>query len=441
VPSHPVVILGAGWSGLAAAATLSQAGIACQVLESAPQPGGRARNATLSIGRVDNGQHILIGAYTGTLALLEALGAPEASLFRRYRLELKLTDLCGGEVCLRTPNLPAPLHLAAAIATASGLSARERVAALGFGLWLMLRRFDIDDQPLGALLSQRNQPPKLTRALWEPLCLATLNTPVAQASARLFAAVLQRAFTGQRKYADLLMPRDTLGELLPRHAVPAIESAGGALRTGCRVQALQHDGDRITGVQLADGTTIDCREVIIATGPRAAHRLMAPTPPLQPVAAMLENLESQPIDTVYLQYDPATRLPGPMHGVLGGLSQWIIDRRDCGQPGLMASVLSAEGPHTRLNREQLGDAVADEMARLFPAWPAPREVVVVREKRATFAATAGVEAHRPESRTAMTGCWLAGDWTATGLPATIEGAVQSGLQSAQGILDARTATR
>jgi uncharacterized protein with NAD-binding domain and iron-sulfur cluster len=137
---------------------------------------------------------------------------------------------------------------------------------------------------------------------------------------------------------------------------------------------------------------------------------------------------------VYLQYPPQVRLPHPMQGCLNTVSQWIFDRRLHGQHGLMAVVISADGEHMQLDAEALGTTVARELAALFPHWPAPLARHVIREKRATFASRVDVNRQRPGAQTPVAGLWLAGDYTAVGLPATLEGAIRSGLHAARLVL-------
>ncbi len=437
MPPGSVAVVGGGWAGLAAAATLADAGLAPTLLESAPRLGGRARTVDATFGAVDNGQHLLIGAYRALLDLLAMLGVDEAQVLERRSLRLHMSDLVGArDVVVDVPALPAPLHLAKALTSARGLGLGERLAAVRFTGWLQRSGFDIEDRPLGGLLVERGQPPRLTRALWEPLCLATLNTPLATASARLFARVLQRTFTGHRSHCDLLLPRTPLGAVLPEPAAAFIATRGGTVRTGARVVALETRDGALEGLRLDDGSRLACDHVVLALPPHALATLLDGQNALAGLAGALHAFAHQPICTVYLRYRHAVDLDGPLRGVLGGTTQWLVDRSATGTPGVVAAVVSADGPHMAHDRATLAQRVGAEVARLFPAWAAPVESLVIREKRATFASVAGIEAHRPPAATPLAGCWLAGDWTATGLPATLEGAVVSGVQSAHAVVAA-----
>ena len=435
---HATVVVGGGWAGLAAAVTLASQGSAVTLVESAPRPGGRARTVDTPLGALDNGQHLLIGAYRAFLDLLVTLGIDETAVLERRTLRMRMSDLAGDrDVVLDVPALPAPLHLAKGLGSARGLGIGERLAAVRFTGWLQRRGFDIEDRPLATLLAERGQPARLTRALWEPLCLATLNTPLARASARLFARVLQRTFTGHRSHCDLLLPRAPLGDLLPGPATAYLVEHGGTVHCGSRAVALELGDGRVRGVRLADGTHLACDDAVLALPPHALAPLLEGHPVLAGLKASLSRFEYQPICTVYLRYPHPVDLDGPLRGVLGSTTQWLVDRAGSGQPGVVAAVVSAEGPHMALDRDALAEHVATEVARLFPQWPAPVERLVIREKRATFASVAGVDAIRPGCASGLPGCWLAGDWTATGLPATLEGAVVSGVQSAHAIAAAR----
>ena len=428
----PIIIIGGGWAGVAAAVQLAAAGRPVRLLESAPQLGGRARGVTWNGEIIDNGQHLLIGAYRDTLALMRELhrelGCEPEECFLRLPLELNQWEPGGPGLTLRAAPLPAPLHIAVGLLSAGGLSLGERLRALAIDPALKSKQ-----EPEGSALDwleANRQPPALIRKLWEPLCIAALNTPLAIASARLLKRTLCDAFAPPRANSELLIPRFDLSTLLPNPARDFIEQHGGRIETGRRVTALTIEDGAIQGVE-CDDERIDTDRVILATHPEGARRLLEPHLPEH--ATAIAALESQPICTVYLRYPPETEAP-PISGMLGTLSQWLFDRRTLGQPGLMAVVLSAEGAHMELDNQRLAERVAAELAERFPHWPAPLEQRVIREKRATFSATPRADTLRPANETPIDGLWLAGDYTDTGLPATLEGAVRSGLQCASRIL-------
>jgi squalene-associated FAD-dependent desaturase len=436
-PKPPVIVVGGGWAGLTTAVELARQRVPVTLLESAKQLGGRARCVHLAGERIDNGQHLLLGAYRFTLELLHLLGVKEEDAFLRRPLALHYRHRRGHSVKLNTPRLPAPLHLAWGLVMAKGLSWRDRLGALRFSRAMERKEFEIaEDCSVAALLAEHNQSAALIEGLWEPLCVGALNTHLHEASAQLFLRVLSDSFQHARRDSDLLITRMGLGAMLPEPAFDFIESHGGSVRLGQRVGELLLDADGVGGVAVGN-RTLPGAQVVLATPPTMALRLMEPHPALREVAARLTRLSHRPICTVYLQYPDAVSLGMEMQGSLGTVSQWIFDRRSYGQAGLMAVVISGEGEHMAWDNEALCDHVAGELAQQFPHWPAPLKRLCIREKRATFAATVGVNALRPAQRTPVKGLWLAGDYTATGLPATLEGAVRSGLTCAREIIQQR----
>ncbi|HHH36593.1 MAG TPA: FAD-dependent oxidoreductase [Gammaproteobacteria bacterium] len=428
----PVVVVGGGWAGLAAAVSLCRQGMPVTLLEAAPRLGGRARVIEAGDQRLDNGQHLIIGACHALLDLLRTLGVEERLAFRRFPLRLEMHSPAGLALGLAPPALPAPLHLFMALGLARGLDAGSRLRALRG--CLALAGAGGDDEPLGAFLARHGQTETLRRRLWEPLCLAMLNTPLAVASTRVFAATLKTVFARHRRDADLLIPRGDLEALLPEPARCWIEAHGGRVITGCRVTALELAEGRIAAVITRDGRRLGVERLILALPPRACRRLLSPHPVFRTVTQRLAALRTSPISTVYLRYTPAVRLAQPMLGLLEMTGQWLFDRGYSGQPGLMAVVISGPGPHMAMDRQALATRVAEELAALFPRWPLPRDIRVVREKQATFLCHSGVEALRPAPSTPVANCWLAGDHVDTGLPATLEGAVRSGIHSARSLM-------
>ena len=380
--------------------------------------------------RVDNGQHLMIGAYEAMLRLMVTVGVDPEEMFLRLPLDLHMRALDAPELRVRTRKLPAPLHLAWALATVRGLPPRERLSLLRFSHRLQRNKIMLDaDITAQALLLGERQGARVMGALWEPLCLAAMNTPLAEASAKLFLEVLRRTFVSEAGHSDLLIPKDDLGVLLPEPALDFIERNGGTVLLNHRVQHLLIDNAVCRGVSWRGGE-LAARRVVLAVHPIMCRRLLAPHPELAGATAQLARLQQNPITTIYLRYPESVALGSPLQGLQDGLGQWIFDRRVAGHPGLIAVVISGRGEHLVLDNAVLGERIQGELARLHPDWPAPFAIRVIREKRATFTATVGVEDLRPATPTPVAGLWLAGDFTATGLPATLEGAVLSGQRAA-----------
>lgn len=429
--TRPVIIVGGGWAGIAAAIELSRHDIPVLLLESAKQVGGRARSVNVQGLHVDNGQHLLLGAYESTLGLLRTIGVAEETVFQREALNLHWLQPGGKRVHIKAPKLPAPLHLAWALLRANGLSLKDRFAALSFSRAMQKNNFEIaEDLSVLTLLQQYNQSPLLITSIWEPLCLSALNTHTHEASAQVFLRALGDAFRFARQDSDLLLTCRELGAILPQPAMDYIETRGGNIHLGQRVTDLLITDETIQGVQLGE-EQVNTSQVILATPHTTSQRLMQNHASLKAISSQLLHLDDRPICTIYLQYPNGTQLDPAMQGTLNTLSQWIFDRRIYGQDGLMAVVISADGPHMAWDNDSLCAKIEQELAALFPHWAKPLSRQVIREKRATFASTININRYRPAAQTPVKGLWLAGDYTDVGLPATLEGAVRSGLRCAQ----------
>ncbi len=419
-----VAIVGGGYAGMAAAVELAEAGTPVTVFEASRVLGGRARAVELDGTTVDNGQHILVGAYRDTLRLMTRVGADPARQLMRLPLAIEFP----GALQLAAPQLPAPLHLLVALGLARGFSLAEKCQAVRFMAMLQRRRFLLDhDLPLNQLLDQQRQSEKVRRYLWEPLCIATLNTPVDSASAQVFANVLRDALASDRAASDFLLPTTDLSQLFPEPAARYVEAHGGEVRRGMRAANLRQENNAWWL-----GTEGPYDHLILAVAPFHVAALVAGMPQLKPLATQLATLEWEPIVTAYLAYPETVRLPKPMLAFADAHTQWLFDRGQLGgKAGLMAAVISARGRHLELDHDTLAACIHEEIAALIPGLPVPDWQRVIVEKRATFSCTPGLS--RPASRTAVDGLWLAGDYVASDYPATIEGAVRSGIAVAQAI--------
>lgn len=414
-------VIGAGYAGLAAAVELAATGHRVEVFEASRVLGGRARATQIQGFEVDNGQHILIGAYTETLRLMRLVGADPGRMLNRIPLHFEFP----GEFRMSAPRLPAPLHTAFALLLAQGLDWREKRAAIRLMLGLKACQFRIEpDSTVTAWLDANETPSRQRRLLWEPLCIAALNTPADRASAQVLANVLRDSLLGTRSASDMLLPQVNLSALFPEPAATFIEQHRGTVQRGRRVASLRRAGN---------AWMIDERgpfgQVVLAVAPYHLGNLL---PELAPQVA---HFDWEPIVTSYLSYPPGTRLTPPMLGVDGGLAQWLFDRGQlCGQPGLIAAVISAKGRHLDLPTQALERGIHEEIARLVPGLPNPLAAQTITEKRATFACVPNLQ--RPPAQSGLPGLWLAGDYVAGDYPATLEGAVRSGVAAARQILAA-----
>jgi squalene-associated FAD-dependent desaturase len=369
--------------------------------------------------RIDNGAHILVGAYTETLRLMKQVGAPADALLRQP-LHLEFP----GHFCVHAPRLPAPLHLAWALVTAQGLSWQDKFAAIAFMRRQQRTGFRLAaDTTVTALLVGQPEAPR--RFLWEPLCLAALNTPPADASAQVFLNVLRDSLAGTRAASDLMLPAIDFSSMFPDPAARFIEAHGGTIRRGTRIEAIR----RSEAGFFLDGHGQYTR-LIVAVAPQHVPPLVAGLPELAGVVNQLKHLAWEPIVTCYLAYPESFRLPQAMVGVMNGTAQWLFDRgRSHGQAGLIAAVISASHRHREIDVDQLAAEIHREVTQIVPNAPAPLWTRVIAEQRATFACTPGVP--RPLTFSGLPGLFLAGDYVAGDYPATLEGAVRSGIEAAR----------
>lgn len=425
-----VAIIGGGVAGLSAAVTLADAGVSVTVFEASTQLGGRARGVTYKGLTLDNGQHILLGAYRETLRLLALADAEISTSLLRLPLSLRVTDLQRNTTLLlqTSRQLPAPLHLLFGLLNANGLSVRDKWFAICMMLWLKLHHFKLEqDQPLLTFLSLQKQTEPLIQKLWEPLCLAALNTPLQIASAQVFLNVLKDSFNQKTQDSDLLLAATDLTSLISTPFANFVTEHGGEVLLNAPVKQITPQSD---GYLIATAAkSMDFSHVVIACGP---HQLTQITSDLPSLHGLVEQLTYQPITTVYLQYEAHIQLAQPMQGLINSVSQWVFDRGQlCGQPGLLAVVISAHAPFEQ-TQQALADSVHQELLGLIPSLKQPLWHKVITEKRATFSCE--VKLNRPNNQTSYKDLYIAGDYTAGDYPATIEGAVRSGVNAANLLL-------
>jgi squalene-associated FAD-dependent desaturase len=448
--SLKLAIVGAGWAGMAAAVEAVSRGAHVTVFESARTLGGRARAlpAHLPDGTpltLDNGQHILIGAYTDTLALMQRVGLDLSAILMTLPLSLPQVDGSGLQTPAWAARWPAPLDALAAIATTPGWRWGERLALIRASLRWQRQGFTCDPALTVAELCAR-LPPRVLQELIEPLCVSALNTPAVDASAAVFLRVLRDALFGQgfagSSGSSLLLPRTDLSQLFPDAAAQWLERQGGAarLRIGTRVSTLRPLGAQWLLGHESGEEAFD--RVVWATAASPAEKAIrqaadacdeATEPVLKAWARSARALPFTAITTVYA-WGPGARLRAPMLALraqpdaLAAPAQFVFDRgqlnpQDAAAQGLLAFVVSASSD----DREDLQARVL-EQARQQLGLGALQAVQTVVEKRATFACTPGVV--RPVQAIAP-GLCAAGDYVQGPYPATLEGAVRSGLAAAK----------
>ena len=421
-PSRRVAVIGGGWAGLAAAVEATRLGHRVTLYEMAPQLGGRARQVDFGDAVLDNGQHILIGAYSQTLSLMRLVGLDIEQVLMRTPLRVAYPDGAGLQLREGAPILA----FALAVLRYPGWRWRDKQALLMTATRWASRRFRCAPALTVAQLTA-HLPSAVRDELLDPLCVAALNTPASQASAAVFLRVLKDALFSGPGSADLLLPRKRLSELWPQPASRWLEAAGASIRLSTRADALEHtaDGWRVNGEP--------AEAVVLACTAGEAARLTATHAPGWSREAGALNYE--PIVTVYLQ-SPGSRLPQPMLALRSDAhrpAQFVFDLGAIGGlDGVLAMVVSGAAAWVALGTAAVTAAALAQAQRDLGAYLAsPLSALrATTEKRATFLCTP--QLHRPASRV-LPGLFAAGDYVEGPYPATLEGAMRSGVAAATAI--------
>ena len=460
-----VAVIGGGWAGCAAAVELVRGGAQVTLFEAARTLGGRARRVSADGRTLDNGQHIMLGAYVESLRLMKLVGVDSAAAILNLPLQMRYAPGTGMDFL--APRLPAPLHLAVALLCARGLEREDKLALARFSTTARWMGWHLDvDCTVGELLERFDQTPRLVQLMWRPLCLAALNTAPEKASAKVFLAVLRDSLGARHSASDMLIPRVDLSALFPDAAAAWLAQRGATIRIGAKAtlardasgwsvttadpadchHGVRHHGGSVGELDHSVRAASRFDAVVLATSPAAALQLLAPLDETVPLRATLSALASEPITTCYLQYEASESLPLPFCALVDDPArqhwgQFVFDRGqlDVAQRGLLAVVISASEAASNLPQSELAAQLANQLAEVFarPQLANPQSSRVITEKRATFSCTPGLA--RPDNKTPLPGLWLAGDYTAGDYPATLEMAVRSGVAAAKGILKEKTA--
>lgn len=429
---NTVAIIGGGYAGMAAAVELARAGIGVEVFEATDELGGRARRVGAQGTVLDNGLHILVGAYRETLRLLSLVThASDPALLRRIPLELEIHD----RFHLKAGPMGYPMNLALALLRAKGLGLRDKFSIAMLLQRLKASRYKLnEDVCVEQLLRAQHQSDRANRYLWYPLCTAALNTSPGDASAQVFVNVLRDTFSTPGHNSDLLLPVTDLSTLFPVRAARFVQAHGSGVHLGTRVTSVRCAGADFD-LQFREHTRRYSR-VVVAVAPQHVTGLMSDLPDVGNLRAALSRFDYRPIYSVYFGYPPDTRLPKAMLGLEATFTQWIFDRGQlCGQHGVIGVVISASGAHQEISQDDLAARVDGELRTAFPQLPRPHWYQVIAEKRATFACTPRLK--RPSATCSVPGLFLAGDYLDSEYPATLEAAVRSGVRAAQLVMEHR----
>ncbi|MFA6469143.1 MAG: hydroxysqualene dehydroxylase HpnE [Bacteroidota bacterium] len=437
MPTHTpdALIIGGGLAGLATAVELSREGYSTLLIEQKPRLGGRTYSFSHpeTGDEVDNGQHVMMGCYHATLRLLRTINKEhlveiQENLSIVFRFPHRTPSL------FRTISLPAPLNVLAGLLRLDNLSFRNRLALLRVGLELIVRDPDIDIHlqriSVATWLDELGQPEENKKYLWDIIAIGALNDSTEKISAALFVKVLKSAFFGRRRNSSMVIPKAGLSEVLVNGADDFIRDRKGTILLNTSVDQCEWSETGITSVLLSNGESVQPRVVISAVPYFDLSRVFGDSDVIG--VEGLDRFVSSPIVTIHLWFDAhfvaeqfAALTDSPIHWVFN--KSKIYGREN---QGLQYLALVVSGAHDLIEKEK--DVIVamahSELKRFYPAASLATIIhsLVIKEKRATFSPKVGIEQFRPSHRTKFPGLFLAGDWTDTRLPATIEGAVQSG---------------
>ena len=412
------------------------------LLEASEELGGRGRRLPLELGGqwhvLDNGQHLLLGAYTETAALVERLDVALDTVVDRRPFELRYPD----GFRLQAARLPAPWHLAAALVAARGLGLSDRSALIALLRTLNKCGWNVgNDRSITEWLHESRQTSQVVRRVWRPLALAALNTPLDRASAQIFANVLRDSLGAIGSASDMWLPRADLSALFPDAVERYVVAHGGEVHRDARVERVARSGrNECFHLQLRNEPerTIETDAVVYAAAPTHLTHIMGPSDGMNATYEALARFEHEPIYTVYLKYAPAVGIARGFTALLDDApkrryAQWVFDRGalDRSNQGVLAAVISSSGPHEAESLEDVCLAVAQQLTDDL-GLPAPVDARAIADRRATLAAVPHL--HRPANRTEMPGFVIAGDWTESDYPSTLETAVRSGRAAARALL-------
>ena len=435
------IIIGAGTAGIAAAIELCIAGKRVLVLESKSYIGGRARSFddTETGETIDNGQHVMMGCYTSLLSIFKEL-ATDNLLLRQNALSVNFIDSDGKNDLLKTSALPGKAGVIFGILNLKQISWKSKFRALQLAIRIQTGMVKTKNLTTQEFLKKYQQTEEMIERFWEPVILATLNSSSNHAAASLFVEVLKRAFFAGKEASRILIPSVGLSELFAPFPIWLLKH-NGKLLLGTSVDSLIIENGLVSGVISSKGESFKAKSVIAALPPKQLLRILPKELQLRPDFAPLSEYQFSPIVSIYLWFDVAW-CEIDFAAMLGTTIQWIFNRRKLAPhknssfakyPGHISLTISAGNELVDTHPEEVIVLCMEELRNAFPKVAKAKLLSwkVIKEKSATFLATPAMEAKRLPSKTNIKNLFLAGDWTATALPATLEGAAQSGSESAR----------
>ncbi|MFN8361435.1 MAG: hydroxysqualene dehydroxylase HpnE [Candidatus Kapaibacterium sp.] len=438
------IIIGAGVAGISAAIGCALAGKKVLLIEQSSYLGGRARSFTdTTTGEIiDNGQHVLMGCYTSLLFALDTLGTSHL-LRRQSALNVQFIDADGQRDTLDTSGLPGKAGIVLGILNLKNVSWLSKIRALELALRMQLGAVNAAGKTADEFLLSYNQTPEMIERFWTPIILATLNASPNTASASLLLEVMRRAFFGGRRASQILISSVGLSALF-EPLTAWLAERGGEILLNTRIESLQLANGSVDSVLTSRGDVFAADTVIAAIPPKHLLRMLPSELAASKEFDRFTSFRFSPIVSVYLWLDRPF-FPNDFAAMLGTTTQWIFNRRRLAHaseatlkkyPEHLSLTVSAGDELVELSPEAVVNSCFTELRAAFPLAGKATLLAskVIKEKSATFLATPAIEPLRPQPETSVPNLFLAGDWTATGLPATLEGASQSGFSAAKSAL-------
>ena len=444
-----VIIIGGGFAGLSAAVELITAGYHVTIIEQRRSLGGRAysffdKNAGLEL---DNGQHILMGCYENTFRFLKSIGVTN-KLYIQKNLCVDFLNTGGSVYRLNCLPLPAPLHILSGILRfkAISLSERIRMLKLSKGIYFRNTSNSSHDLTITEWLTKLGQGENARETLWDIITLATMNENPDKSSAAIFKTVLKKAFFEKREGSSIVLPVVPLSRLYVDAAENFIRQRGGDIEKGCIASEILIENGFVSGIRLRDDRIGNNRIVkgdyyISAVPYQSLNKLLPDETAMNHgvQTAMKIPFKPSPIISIHLLFDkPVTSYP--FAALINSPIQWLFNKEiiygDNAYKGLVSLVISGAHAYVAWDTERLIEMALTELKRFFPETKSARLLYsrVIKERHATFSPQPGIDRYRLSQKTPIKNLFLAGDWTDTGLPATIEGAVLSGQKCAKAIV-------
>lgn len=431
-----VVVIGAGFAGLAASLELTLANKKVILLEASPTPGGRARTIPWGNINIDNGQHLLIGAYKNILQHLNKIGVAEETMFAKSPLSLNIFDASMNYIKLSIKDrylLPLALNNLFSFLMSRGLTTSEKLQVISFLCLQKLNKYKIHkDIPLKKYLEQKSQSPSIIEKFWEPIALAALTTPIEISSTKLFLNVLKESFDTDKSASNFLFARKDLSEIFAYPTIEWLKSKGQTVFLHTRAKDICTDTNSVT---TKSNLKITAKKIIIATSCRSLKPLLSSHPKMANIVDTTSKIDFEPIMTIYLKFEKPVSLSNTMIGRIGKgiVGQWYFDRAIQGEPNIIGVIISGRGEYEKISSQELVEKVYKE-TEPFCQGNKLVDTKIVKEKFAAFSATPSNNRLRPSHITPCRDIFLTGDYTINDYPATLEGAVINGKKAAAEVI-------